>query len=163
MSLPPLNQFSWLISAVVAWVIFLLLADWPRLKYTVWGGLLTASFQLVVDTGAMRLNLYQVESILKLLGSPVFFTFGVVFTMGVLIAQSLPEARSLQALNILVLTALFSMLEILFVKAGVLHYLNWNHAASVFIDLLVLTGYTWLVDSLGLNRAVGGKKGGYRL
>lgn len=161
--MPPLFMFAWMISAVIAWVIFLLLVDWSRLKYTVWGGVMTSMVQLLVDTGAIKLNLYRVESIFYILTSSFFFTFGVVFTIGILFAQTLPASRRLQALNILVLTALFGLQEILFVKVGVLEYLNWNHAASIFIDILVLTSYTWLVDSLGLNRAGRGGIGRYKL
>lgn len=159
----PLPKFAWLISAVIAWIIFFLLVDWFRLKYTIWGGVITLVFQLLVDTGAIKLNLYRVESIFYVITSSFFFTFGVVFTVGILFAQTLPVSRRLQALNILVITTLFSLQELLFVKVGVLEYLNWNHAASVFMDLLVLISYTWLVDSLGLNRAGRKGMGGYKL
>ena len=72
--------------------------------------------------------------------------------MGILIAQFLPNTPLLQGINILVITALFSVEELLFLKTGALEYINWNHQSSVFIDILVLTSYTWLVKSLGLNR-----------
>ena len=152
-----MHKFAWLVTAVIAWIVFFMMVDWSRLKYTVWGGVITSAFQLLVDTGAMRLNLYHVEAVINILGTAVFFTFGVVFTVGILIAQTLPTSRWLQALNILAITAAFSLQEFLFVKVGALEYLNWNHVASIFIDLLVLTSYTWIVDSLGLNRA--GRRG----
>lgn len=141
----------------------MLLVDWSRLKYTVWGGLITAVLQILVDTCGTRLNLYHVESYFKIWGSSPFFTFGVVFTIGVIYAQTLPASRWLQALDILVVVALFVLQEHLFVMNGVLQHLNWSCAASIFIDLLVLTSYTWLVDSLGLNRAGRRGMGGYKL
>lgn len=155
--------YAWLISAVVAWIIFFLLVDWSRLKYTLWGGLSVVALQLLVDSGAMNLNLYRVITKVKILNSSVFFTFGVVFVVGVLFAQTLPSSRWLQALDILVTTALFCWLESLFVKVGVLEYLNWNQAASTVINFLALTSYAWLVDSLGLNRAGRGRKEGCQL
>jgi len=159
----PLQKYAWLITMLIAWIVFFLLVDWSRLKYTIWGGLITSVLQLLVDTGAMKLHLYRVEPLIKLFGSSAAFTFGVVFVVGILIAQTMPESRRLQALNILVITTAFSLQELLFVKVGVLEYLNWNQLASAFIDLLVLTSYTWLVDSLGLNRAGRKGTGGYKL
>ena len=145
-------KYSWLISMIVGWIIFFMLADRFRFKYTVWGGFIVCAIQLVVDAGAMHLNLYRVHSYFHIFGSSVFFTFGIVFTMGILIAQFLPNTPLLQGINILVITALFSVEELLFLKTGALEYINWNHQSSVFIDILVLTSYTWLVKSLGLNR-----------
>jgi hypothetical protein len=152
-----LPEYAWLISAVVAWIIFFLLVDWSRLKYTFWGGLSVVALQLLVDSGAINMRLYRVIYLVKFLNSSVFFTFGVVFVVGVLFAQTLPSSRWLQALDILVTTALFCWLESLFVKVGVLEYLNWNQAASTVINFLAMISYAWLVDSLGLNRA--GRRG----
>lgn len=159
----PLQKYAWLITMIIAWILFFLLVDWSRLKYTVWGGVMTSAFQILVDTGAMKLHLYRVETLIKLFGSSATFSFGVVFVVGILIAQTLPASRWLQALNILAITIAFSLQEILFVKVGVLEYLNWNHLASIFIDLMVLISYTWLVDSLGVNRAGRKGTGGYKL
>ncbi|OPY58937.1 MAG: hypothetical protein A4E55_00543 [Pelotomaculum sp. PtaU1.Bin035] len=148
-----LPEYAWPISAVIAWIIFFLLVDWSRLRYTIWGGVFASALQILVDDAAMKMNLYQVKTLISVLGSSVFFTFGVVFAIGVLFAQSLPVSRWLQVFNILVVVALFSVEEYLYVKIGVLKYLNWNHPASIFIDLLVFTSFTWLVEALGLNQA----------
>lgn len=158
----PANNYAWIISAIVSWIIFFLLVDWSRIKYTVWGGLITSALQLLVDTGAMNLNLYRVESLYMILTSSAFFTFGVVFTIGILYAQTLPENRWMQALSIAVATTLFSLQEVLFIKVQVLEYINWSHLASVFVNILVFISYTWIIDSLGINRA-GKKRGGYKL
>lgn len=155
--MPALYTFAWLVTMVIAWIVFFLLVEWTRLKYTIWGGVITAALQLLVDTGAIKLNLYRVESTGYVITSPVFFTFGVVFSVGILFAQTLPASRWLQALNILVITTLFSLQETLFAYVGALEYLNWNQSASIFVNLLVLSSLTWLVDSLGLNRA--GRRG----
>ncbi|OPX90460.1 MAG: hypothetical protein A4E53_01012 [Pelotomaculum sp. PtaB.Bin104] len=155
-------KYAWLISAVIALVVFFLLVDWSRIKYTLWGGVFASMLQILVDTGAMRLNLYRVETIISILGSSVFFTFGVVFTIGVLFAQTLPESHWLQALNILLIVALFSAEEYLYLQIGVLEYINWSHSASIFINLLVFTSFSWLVTVLGLNRAGRGTRGGFK-
>jgi len=158
----PLNNYTWLISAIVSWIIFFLLVDWSRIKYTVWGGFITSALQLLVDTGAINLNLYRVDSVYYILTSSAFFTFGVVFTIGVLYAQTLPENRWMQALSILVATTLFSLQEVLFIRVQVLEYINWFTPASIFVNILVFISYTWIIDSLGINRA-GKKRGGYKL
>ncbi|MDD3652804.1 MAG: hypothetical protein PHO01_01270 [Desulfotomaculaceae bacterium] len=119
--------------------------------------------QILVDTGAMKLNLYRVETLIPFLGSSISFTFGVVFTIGILFAQTLPGSRLLQALNIIVIVALFSAEEYLYIKIGVLEYLNWNHLASIFINLLVFTSFSWLVTVLDLNCARRGARGGLKL
>jgi hypothetical protein len=49
----PLNNYAWIASAVIAWIIFFLLVDWSRIKYTVWGGFITVALQLLVDTGRL--------------------------------------------------------------------------------------------------------------
>jgi len=41
---------------------------------------------------------------------------------------------------------------------GALEYLNWNPVSSIVIDIFVFTGYTWLVDSFGLNRKAAFKR-----
>lgn len=158
----PLNNYAWIASAVISWIIFFLLVDWSRIKYTVWGGFITVALQLLVDTGAISLNLYRVESIYNILTSSAFFTFGIVFTIGVIYAQTMPESRWMQALNIIVATILFSLQEVLFIKVQALEYTNWSHTASIFVNILVFISYTWIVDSLGINRA-GKKRGGYKL
>ncbi|OPX85001.1 MAG: hypothetical protein A4E52_01684 [Pelotomaculum sp. PtaB.Bin013] len=153
-------EYAWPISLVIAWIIFFLLVDWSRLKYTIWGGAIASILQILVDTAAMKMDLYHVKNITHILGSSVYFTFGVVFTVGVLFTQSMPVSRWMQALNILVVVALFSIEEHLYVKIGVLEYTHWNHQASIFINLLVFTGFTWLVDTLKLNRVGRIEKGG---
>lgn len=153
---------AWLISFIIAWIVFFLLVDWSRLKYTVWGGLFTVAIQLLVDTMAIKMNFYRVEGLVYIITSSVFFTFGVVFVVAILFTQTLPESRWLQGTNILVISGLFTLQEVLFVQMGVLQYINWNQPASTFINVLVITTLTWLVDSLGLNRAGRSLWGGYK-
>lgn len=152
-------EYAWPISAVIAWIIFFLLVDWSRLKYTIWGGVVASILQILVDTAAMKMDLYHVKTLIYILGSSVYFTFGVVFTVGVLFAQSMPVSRWMQGLNMLIVVALFSIEEYLYVKIGVLEYTHWNHPASIFINLLVFTGFTWLVDAVKLNRVGRVEKG----
>lgn len=149
-----LPEYAWPITAAIAWIIFFLLVDWSRLKYSVWGGVIASILQILVDTAAMKLDLYHVKNLVHILGSSVFFTFGVVFTVGVLFAQSLPVSRWMQTVNILIVVALFSIEELLYLKIGVLEYTHWSHSASIFINLLVFTSFTWLVNTLQLNRCM---------
>lgn len=51
----------------------LLLVDWRYIKYTVWGGLLALSFQLVVDEIAIGLNLYDFSNVvIRIFDSSLF-------------------------------------------------------------------------------------------
>lgn len=100
-------KYAWLISMIVAWIVFFLLADRSRLKYTIWGGFIVCALQLLVDTGAKQLNLYRIHDFFYIFGSSFFFTVGLVFTIGVLVAQYLPGTSLLQGINILVISALF--------------------------------------------------------
>lgn len=77
----------WIITFIVSWIIFFLLVDWRYIKYTVWGGLLALSFQLVVDEIAIGLNLYDFSNVvIRIFDSSLFFTLGAPFCIGVLYA-----------------------------------------------------------------------------
>ncbi|OPX90099.1 MAG: hypothetical protein A4E53_01314 [Pelotomaculum sp. PtaB.Bin104] len=152
-----MEQFAWLITAVIAWVIFFMLIDWSRLKYTIWGGFIVSGIQLLTDIIGHNLNLYHTEenALIVILKSPIFFTFGIVFVIGVLIAQNLPNSRLLQFINILVLTSLFALEELLFTKIGVLRYeQNYIWVYSVLHSILVFSAITWIVEALSLNRLI---------
>ncbi|MCG8400681.1 MAG: hypothetical protein MJA84_03700 [Firmicutes bacterium] len=156
-------EYAWIISAAIGWIIFLFVVDWSRLKYTAWGGLIVVVLQLLVDTTAYELKLYEIEALFIFLGSSIFFTLGVVLSISILFTQTLPDSRLLQGINIVVISLLFYLEEELFVQVGALQYIHWNSAASFGVNILVFTAFTWLVDALGLNRKGRKERGGFKL
>ena len=156
-------EYAWMVSAAIGWIIFLLVVDWSRLKYTVWGGLIVVGVQLLVDAAGYQLNLYEIKALFIYWGSSIFFTLGVVLSVGILFTQTLPDSRLLQGINIVVISLLFYLQEELFLQIGALQYENWNHSFSFGVSLLVFTAFTWLVDALGLNRRGRKEGGGFKL
>ncbi|MBO8137670.1 MAG: hypothetical protein H0Z40_06000 [Desulfotomaculum sp.] len=78
--------------------------------------------QLIIDTGADILGIYEVSSIVKIGGGSAFFTLGTVFTMGVLFVQFLPTNHWLKAAHIIATATLFLGLEYLFVQRSLVNY-----------------------------------------
>jgi len=148
----------WVVSFVVAWLLFLALVRWPLLRYTAWGGLAAALVQVANDALMIRQGLYRIEQPLApFLHSSAFFSLGPPLALGVLFIQYLPRAPWLQALNVAVWAALFLGLETLLCQSGVLVYQHWNPALSYFVDILVMGFLTWLLQGAAARaRAAGG-------
>ncbi|KHO63111.1 hypothetical protein THYS13_12160 [Thermoanaerobacter sp. YS13] len=142
----------WIITFIVSWIIFFLLVDWRYIKYTVWGGLLALGFQLVVDEIAIGLNLYDFSNVvIKIFNSSLFFTFGAPFCIGVLYAQTYPRNNILRFINVIVLTALFFVMEYSLVHIGVLKYLHWHYLYSLIIDVAALLALGNLITIFKLS------------
>ncbi|OAT80760.1 hypothetical protein [Desulfotomaculum copahuensis] len=135
----------WLISFVLAWLLFFLFADRPRLNRTVWGGIIALLMATFVDWGLQRLGLYKFTDLLiSFAGCPVFYKFGPTFVIGILFVQFIPRGRWWQLLHILVFALAYLSLEILFTETGVAGYIHWHPLASLSLDLLVFTALTWV-------------------
>lgn len=139
----------WAVSFILGWLLFFFLVRLPLLRYTIWGGLSAALFQIINDWLMIRQDLYQIETPLVLiLHSSAFFTFGIPLVMGIIFTQYLPRAKWLQGINIAVWAGFFLIMETLLHSTGVLVYRHWNPALSYFINILVLSSMTWLVGEL---------------
>lgn len=139
----------WVIAFVISWLLFFYFFDRRRIWPALAGGLTAVVLQLVVDGISLHLHLYRVHHpVLTLLGSSVFFTFGPTFTVGALFGQCLPVNRWWQGINILVFAGLFLMEEHMLMLAGNLEYSHWSHPASFYVNVLVFTFITWVMDSL---------------
>ena len=137
----------WLVSFVVAWLLFSALVRRPMLGRTAWGGLAAAAAQVVNDALMIGQDLYRIqEPLVSILNSSAFFTLGPPLALGILFAQYLPRNPWLQALNIAVWAGFFLVLETLLRETGVLVYQHWNLALSFFVDILVLASLTWLLQ-----------------
>ncbi|HHY79776.1 MAG TPA: hypothetical protein GX516_05365 [Thermoanaerobacter sp.] len=142
----------WIITFVVSWIILFLLVDWRYIKYTVWGGLLALSFQLVVDEIAIGLNLYDFSNVvIRIFDSSLFFTLGAPFCIGVLYAQTYPKNNILRLINVIVLTALFFVMEYSLVHIGALKYLHWHYLYSLIIDVAALLALGNLITIFKLS------------
>lgn len=135
---------EWIIIFAVSWVVFFILVDFKEFKLNSMCGVLAIFLQLSVDTNMMEHGLYKIhEPIIDILGSSVFFGLGPVFVIGTLIAQYHPEGRLLRLLNILVLTTLYTIQEVMLINAGVLEYTNWHVIDSILINVFAMTILSW--------------------
>ncbi|MBM7856189.1 hypothetical protein JOC37_002622 [Desulfohalotomaculum tongense] len=143
---------DWITTFIMSWVIFILLVDIKRLKYTLWGGITTILLQLIVDTGADKMGIYEVSGPVKLGGTPAFFTFGIALTIGILFVQFIPINRWLKIAHIVVTATLFLGLEYLLVQRHLINYFHWNIGASWFTNIMVFIVITWLAQTLNLTK-----------
>lgn len=143
----------WLVSFLISWVCFSLLADLRRPAVLLVGGLGAVAVQLFTDYLGQQLGHYRVlDPLIPLWGSSAFFTFGPVFTMGALFGQYLPAARWLQGVHIAAFGVLLLLEEHMFMLVGVLEYTNhWSHPASFLINILAMSALAWLAESQRLG------------
>jgi len=130
----------WLIAFVFSWVIFAIFVDMKRLRFTIYGGIITVIMGTVVDWGGRELGLYRFnDNIINWAHNSLFYIFGPVLTMGVLFFQFLNRDKRIQAVNILIFSLTYLAMEYLTVKTGTAAYQHWHYLASFFIDLLVFS------------------------
>jgi hypothetical protein len=145
-------MIEWVATFILSWVIFALLIDKKRLKYTFWGGITAIILQLIVDTSAETMGIYHVAAKIKLGGGSAFFTFGVVFTMGTLFAQYIPINRWLKIIHIIITATLFLALEYLLVQRNIITYHHWGMGLSWLTNISVFIIITWLAETFGFNK-----------
>jgi hypothetical protein len=135
---------KWFISFIVGWVVLFLLIDWKELHVNIWGGVTACLLQLVHDTEQDWINNYHIYYPgIWLLKSSFFFTFGIVFTMGIIIFQYLPRNKVLKITYILVFSFGFLFFEYLMVIYGTLKYIHYNYWISITDDILVMSTLAW--------------------
>lgn len=135
----------WLITFILSWLLLLIFIDTRRLKYTLWGGLITFMMAALVDWAAQELGLYRFnDMIINLAGSPALYLLGPVFTMGVLFFQFLHRDRVVQAGNIMAFSMAYLAVEYLIVNTGVASYLHWHILASLGVDILAFTSLSYI-------------------
>ncbi len=143
---------EWLTTFTASWLIFLLLVDKKQLKYILWGGVCAMILQLIIDTGAAKMNLYHVSAGVKLGGGSAFFTLGAVLTMGTLFVQYIPQNRWLKVAHIIATATLFLAFEQLLVSRNIISHTYWGMAASWFTNVLVFVTLTWVADNFNLHK-----------
>lgn len=131
----------WLITFVISWIILIVLIDLKEIKFTIWGGIFAALFQLIVDNIAIHLNLYHFSDvIIKIFNTALFFTFGSPFCIGILYAQVYPKNNILRLVSVFVLTILFFAMEYSLIYVGALKYVHWHYLFSITVDIGALLG-----------------------
>lgn len=139
----------WLFSFLVSWLIFFLLVDWKTLKVNVWGGVFAVVYELYQDINAVYLHFYQFEKVgIPLLKTSFFFTFGVVFVMGIIFFQYMPSNPWLQLVYVLGYAVAFLIFEIIEVKFGTLVHLHWHYYVSIFDNVLIFANFLWLNNAI---------------
>ncbi|HAN10316.1 MAG TPA: hypothetical protein DCP90_06865 [Clostridiales bacterium] len=137
---------EWIIYFIASWILFVLLIDIKKIKINIWGGVLAVLLQLIFDTEAMNHKLYIINNpILELWGSSLFFILGPSFTIGVLIAQYQPENKVMRIANVLALTTLYTLMELLLVLRKAVVYLDWHWHDSIGVNFGIMIIISWFV------------------
>lgn len=135
---------GWFYSFIIGWVALLLLIDWHSFKKNIWGGIVCSILELYQDGIAVHFGLYRLHNVgIYLLGTSVFFTLGIAFTMGVLFMQYLPGNNKLQLIHILVFSNGFLLFEFLVAKYGLLTHIHYSYALSFFLNILIMGSLAW--------------------
>lgn len=135
----------WVVSFIVSWIVFILLADWEKINIHMWGGFVAVIMAIIVDRGGQILKLYTFSDLLiPFFGCLLFYKIGPIFTMGVLFVQYTPGNKWLQVLHIIAFSSLFLLLEELLRMAGVAEYIKWNVLASFVTDVFAFVFLTWV-------------------
>lgn len=99
----------------------------------------------MVDWAGHRLNLYQFNaSEISWYLISFLYVAGPLFTMGTLFFQYISRNRLLQAANILVFSLTYLSVELLLVMSGSASYINWHFLASLLVDLVIFTAFSYI-------------------
>ena len=135
---------EWVILFIASWILFILLADWKKLKTNIWCGLLAIALQISIDSQAMSRSFYKVtKQFICIGGSSSFFVFGPVLVIATLIAQYHPRKRWMRIFNIFIFSGLYSIQELLLLARGNLLYLNWDFIDSIIVNMAVMSVLSW--------------------
>lgn len=136
---------KWFFSFLVGWITFLLLVDWSRFYINAWGGIIASVIQLLHDTQADTRNFYHVHDAgIWIFKSSIFFTFGLVFTMGIVFLQYLPLNPKLQFTHIVGFSTGLLLFELVIVNNRLLEYVIWNYWGSFWDNILVMGTLAWM-------------------
>jgi hypothetical protein len=136
---------KWFFSFIISWILFLSLVDWRTLTMNIWGGIAASSLEFWQDSIANRMDMYHMhETGISLLNISLFFTFGVVFTMGILFLQFTPKYPKLQFLHIVFFSIGFMTFELIAQSYDMLIKTHWNLLGSLFDNIIIMGSLVWL-------------------
>jgi hypothetical protein len=144
----------WFFSFIIGWMVFFILVDWRKLAKNIWGGIAASGLECWQDTTAKVVGMYHMNNTgISILGISIFFTFGVVFTMGILFLQYIPKSPKLQLIHILVFSFGFIAFESITESYGLMVQTHWNLSGSFFDNIIIMGSLVWLKQYiLRLNR-----------
>jgi hypothetical protein len=135
---------EWIVSFVAAWVLFIFLVDLKKLKVNVWCGILSILLQMAIDIVYIHHGYYKITNpVISVFGSSIFYMFGPVLAIGILLAQFHPSKRWMQILYVIALSVFGDFQEHLLTIRHALVYLNWSFAASAVINLIIMITLSW--------------------
>lgn len=146
----------WVIAGVAGWIAMFFLKEERSLWKSFIGGIIAVMLQLLFDVSAVKLGLY------KFYNSPidlydnigVFYTFGVVFSMGTIFTHHLPRGRWLKIAHIAVFSILFYLLEGVLEGQGYFKTIHWGDAESILINFLSLSTLAFFAQEFNLRGRV---------
>jgi hypothetical protein len=135
---------KWFLSFAVGWAVFFVLIDWKKLNVNVWVGIIACILQLIHDTESSYHNLYQFYDVgIGLLRTSAFFTFGVVFTIGIIFIQYMPRNTTLKIVHVIVFAVGFLIYEYITVSNGMLKHFQYTYWISLLDNLIILSTLAW--------------------
>lgn len=136
---------EWMILFAASWILFILLKGWQKLQWNVWCGIASVAIQIIIDTTAIQKGMYIVDKpAIMLWSSSAFFCFGPVFVISILLSRYQTARPKLVVINVVILTALYSLQEYLLLGRNALVYYNWSLYESVFVNFLVIITLSWI-------------------
>lgn len=138
---------KWVFCAVICWIVLFLVVDYKRVRVLAVSGFLALIAQLLVDGFAIDEDFYVInDPAIPIFGSSLFFSIGIVFPMGILVAQTTTRMRKWQLINALVWVFLFTFFEVLAVKFDMMVHVDWTYSLSVVINFMVMILITWFTE-----------------
>jgi hypothetical protein len=127
------------------WVeCFFLLVDWKSLYVNLWGGIVACILQLIHDTEQDSLNNYHFINVgIWVFKSSFFFTFGLVFTMGIIFLQFIPQNGKLKIIHVIAFSIGLLIFEYLVVSNGMLKHIHYSYWLSLADNLMVMATLSW--------------------
>jgi hypothetical protein len=126
---------------------FFLLVDWGKFHVNVWGGIVACILQLLHDIEQVNLNNYYFYDVgIWLFKSSFFFTFGIVFTLGVIFLQFMPQNMKLKIIHVIVFAVGLVIFEYLVVSNEMLIHIHYSYWVSFADNLMVTSTLLWTKD-----------------
>ncbi|GBF33506.1 hypothetical protein DCCM_2608 [Desulfocucumis palustris] len=146
---------GWLIYGILAWLTALIiipLREWKKL----WpAGIIAMSILYAIDSTLAGLGAFQfTHSDVKVSGLPVPYWLSY-FPGGIVFVYYCPPIRWWKLIYILSAAAILLALELIMLRLGYFHHLNWNPFKSYILNAGGFIATLWLTQWLGItNRRV---------
>lgn len=129
------------VSAAAA--MFVPIREWKRLFLAGIGGLLII---LPIDSTLAALGAFRFSFTgPTMLGLPLPYWLSY-FPGGILIAHFRPAKRMQRLIYVISAAALYALIELIAIKAGLFHHLNWNILKAFILNILGFTTFMWYVE-----------------